>query len=480
MSATIPIIDADSHLAEPPDLWTSRMSAKKWGDQSRTWSRDERLGLDRWIVGGKRLTSVANWAVAGWHEHPPSHPPTHRRGRPRRLRRPRPPGPHGRVRHLRPGALPQPAGLLAPRLHRGERGVRARVRAGLQRLPGRLRQRGPDRFILLASLPFWDVQASIAEIDRCADKGFRGVLFIAKPYKLGLPPLSDDHWDPLFARLQELGWSMNFHTGFAEFSEDDFKAMLSRKADRRDYASSAPSCTSTTPRPSPRSSCRASRTASPASTSSPSRAGSAGCRRSSSRWTGSGSTRAPTRRSPTMEMPSFYFRRQVYGMFWFETESLKRQVDLFPDNLMFETDFPHPTSLSPGPASPSDVPSAVGRQVRRGPAGGTRPQDPVGERGPGLPRARAGDRLRNKCHAGPLRARRDRPGDAQPARPMNGLSDDLMEELFQPLRLANADAETRVVVVTGPASTSAPAATSTGKGSSTRSRPPGCCASPGT
>ena len=62
----------------------------------------------------------------------------------------------------------------------------------------------PERFILLASLPFWDVDASIAEIERCAEKGFQGVLFIAKPYKLGLPPLSDEHWPPLFATLDEL------------------------------------------------------------------------------------------------------------------------------------------------------------------------------------------------------------------------------------------------------------------------------------
>ena len=34
-------------------------------------------------------------------------------------------------------------------------------------------------------------------------------------------------------------------------------------------------------------------------------------------------------------------------------------MDIYPDNLMFETDFPHPTSLSPGPASPSEAPDLV-------------------------------------------------------------------------------------------------------------------------
>ena len=69
------MIDADSHVAEPPDLWTSRV-ARKYGDDVPRLVHDERHGLDRWMVGGRLLTAVANWATAGWHEHPPSYPPT--------------------------------------------------------------------------------------------------------------------------------------------------------------------------------------------------------------------------------------------------------------------------------------------------------------------------------------------------------------------------------------------------------------------
>ena len=53
-----------------------------------------------------------------------------------------------------------------------------------------------------------------------------------------------------------------------------------------------------------------------------------------------------------------YFRRQVYSTFWFET-GVARQVDLYPDNLMFETDYPHPTSLSPGAGSYAKAPQQV-------------------------------------------------------------------------------------------------------------------------
>ncbi len=56
-----------------------------------------------------------------------------------------------------------------------------------------------------------------------------------------------------------------------------------------------------------------------------------------------------------MLLPSEYFRRQMYATFWFE-QGIDRQIDLYPDNVMFETDFPHPTSLSPGPGSHAKSP----------------------------------------------------------------------------------------------------------------------------
>ena len=78
---------------------------------------------------------------------------------------------------------------------------------------------------------------------------------------------------------------------------------------------------------------------------------------------------------PSLPMlPSEYFRRQCYGTFWFETTTLPL-LELYADNMMFETDYPHPTSLSPGPTSPalppnkhsatyfSEVPVDVARKV---------------------------------------------------------------------------------------------------------------------
>ena len=50
-------------------------------------------------------------------------------------------------------------------------------------------------------------------------------------------------------------------------------------------------------------------------------------------------------------LPSEYFRRQIYGCFWFENVGIQTALEQFPDNMMWETDYPHPTCQYPGPVS---------------------------------------------------------------------------------------------------------------------------------
>src|SRR5687768_4699724 len=69
----IPVVDSDSHVTEPPDLWTSRLP-EEWGDLIPHTFYDERRAETRWRVGSKRLTGVAMFAMAGWREFPPSNP----------------------------------------------------------------------------------------------------------------------------------------------------------------------------------------------------------------------------------------------------------------------------------------------------------------------------------------------------------------------------------------------------------------------
>jgi uncharacterized protein len=84
-------------------------------------------------------------------------------------------------------------------------------------------------------------------------------------------------------------------------------------------------------------------------------------------WSGLGGRGA----FPDRLWPSEYFRRQVYTMFWFEKDALSLLPN-FAENVMFETDFPHPTCLHPGPGhapSPREVirrdTEIVGEEVMR-------------------------------------------------------------------------------------------------------------------
>ncbi|MBW2295611.1 MAG: hypothetical protein JRG94_25420 [Deltaproteobacteria bacterium] len=46
--------------------------------------------------------------------------------------------------------------------------------------------------------------------------------------------------------------------------------------------------------------------------------------------------------------PKEYFARQIYASYWFEPDAQQSIERLPEDNVMFETDFPHPTCLYPG------------------------------------------------------------------------------------------------------------------------------------
>lgn len=71
----------------------------------------------------------------------------------------------------------------------------------------------PDRFIPMVMVPFWDVEASVLEVQRTAAKGARAITFVEAPHRLGLPSYHTDHWDPLLAAAQDAGMPLCLHFG---------------------------------------------------------------------------------------------------------------------------------------------------------------------------------------------------------------------------------------------------------------------------
>ena len=65
-------------------------------------------------------------------------------------------------------------------------------------------------------------------------------------------------------------------------------------------------------------------------------------------------------------LPSEYFRRQIYGCFWFERRTALDAIERYADNLLFETDYPHPTCQHPGPRSPAQWPRDYAAELLAG------------------------------------------------------------------------------------------------------------------
>jgi predicted TIM-barrel fold metal-dependent hydrolase len=358
------VADVDSHIIEPPDLWTSRVSSK-WGDLVPHVKFHQRRQEDYWYIGDRKLYGVGAFAQAGWSEYPPSHPA-----------------------HLGEAleAAVDPKARLA---YMDEHGIYYQVlycnilgfhsHVFLKEMEPELAtdcvrayndwltefaSADPRRLIPMMMLPFWDVEASVREMRRAHEMGHKGVLFAARYDKVGLPRLIDDYWEPVLAQAQEMGLSMNFHIGFLTSSEDLKGAVdMSKKLDfTRESSLNLLGNAQNIAEVVLSGVCH--RYPDLNFVSVENGAGWLPFLSESMdwQWLNVGAHKD----YPERLLPSEYVRRQIYGMYWFERAAVRSVIDQLEDNLMFESDFPHATSLSPGPASESPSP----REVIEGSLGG--------------------------------------------------------------------------------------------------------------
>ena len=351
------VADVDSHIIEPADLWTSRLDPK-WGDLIPHVKFHERRQEDYWYVGERKLYGTGAFAQAGWPEFPPSHP--------RKLSEAILPAvdPNARLGYM------DEMGIYYQLLYPNIVGFHSHV--FLKEMPQELATEcvrayndwltefcsaDATRLIPMTMLPFWDIDASVAEMRRCYEMGHKGVLFAARYDKIGLPRLVDDYWEPLLGQAQEMGLTMNFHVGFLS-SPDDLKGAVDQSK-KMDFT-------------------RESSLVLLGNAQNVAEVVLSGvCHRYPDlkfvsvengagwlpflgesmdwQWLNVGAHKE----FPERELPSEYLRRQIYCMYWFEQASMRAVIDKLADNLMFETDFPHATSLSPGPASESPSPKDV-------------------------------------------------------------------------------------------------------------------------
>jgi len=212
------VIDTDTHISEPGDLWTSRLPAR-FKDSAPRIVRDHETGEETWRIGDSQgFLPVGFTAVAGWPDPFPAAPknmdevPKAAYDASARLEYMDRVGIWAMALYPNVGGFGSQAflALKDPEL------MLECVRAYNDFLIDWISP-DPRRFIPILATPFWDVDASVKELERCAKLGHKGVLFTGEPQSHNMPILASRHWDPLWAAAQDCDLPVSFHIGAGSF-----------------------------------------------------------------------------------------------------------------------------------------------------------------------------------------------------------------------------------------------------------------------
>ena len=355
--STIKIIDADTHLTEPHDMWTKRAPASL---RDRVPQVKMLNGQRCWVIDGDK--SIGTGA------HPNSS--VLKEG--------------GKVRDLDTFLK-----LQFEDVHAGSSNVKERLKvmddAGIfaqivypnilgfggqasARVDPELRlavvqmyndamaeiqEESGQRLFPMALLPWWDVKQAVKETERCAAMGLKGININSDPHTSRdedgnlIPDLGTEHWYPLWEVCNDKDIPINFHIGASETAIDWMgkQGWPSLPYDLRSGISGAMIFFNN------------------------------GATVSNLIYSGildrykklkfvsveSGIGWVPflmealdyqlaeiAETKGFEKAPSEYFKSNFYACFWFEKKDVSQMLHKVGiDNCLFETDFPHPTSLYP-------------------------------------------------------------------------------------------------------------------------------------
>jgi predicted TIM-barrel fold metal-dependent hydrolase len=346
------IIDVDAHISEPHDLWTSRAPASLKDRVPRVVRDGDKRA---WIVDGNIQISTSSpssvirkdgaksrgpeffaWQIEDVHEA--SYDMKARVAMLDRL------GLYAQILY------PNVAGFGSQNFMKVEDGA---LRLACARIyneaMAEIQAQCGGRIFPMALMPWWNIQQSVEEVARAKSLGMKGIVMCSDPDSIGLPDLGEDAWLPFWEACNDAEMPVNFHIGASETSFNMFgRASWPSMGQRRRLALGSAALFIENSRVISNllysglfERCKQLKIVSV---------------ESGIGWipfvlesidyewreTGSQGERALSM------APSEYFKKHIYGCFWFEKTAPARLIDqVGEDNVLFETDFPHPTCLYP-------------------------------------------------------------------------------------------------------------------------------------
>jgi predicted TIM-barrel fold metal-dependent hydrolase len=359
---SIKVIDSDTHYTEPHDLWTSRVSGKMKDLMPHVVRQDN--GRDKWLFNGDEVLAPSGVTASSilkngekdnfWEvdiTNGPQIEEVHEsswniKARVQMMDKL---GVHAQI------VYPNVLGFGAQKLMKlQDRSLALDICAVYNDAMAEAQAESGDRFFPQAVVPFWDVKTAAKEVERAKAKlKLTGIAMCPEPHLIGLPDLQDKYWDPLWEVCQDLDVPINFHIGASPSNEDLFKDVWPSHDRHRRWVIMCALLES-----------NQSRILANLVT------GDLLVRFPKTKWVSVESgigwipfilerleyqlyesdPHDPALVNYDRPTPTELFKRQVYSCYWFEKAGPERMLDVIGiDNVLFESDFPHPTCLYPSP-----------------------------------------------------------------------------------------------------------------------------------
>ncbi len=363
------IVDCDAHFTEPSDLWTARVPAtmrdkvpqQKTVDGHTSWHLDGEM----WATLGGNVIKRGGEKVFGEHYVQPFEeidPAAWDVSA--RLQSMDATGIYAQV------CYPNGVGFASNHIFAVEdTSQRLTILQTYNDFLADIQEESRGRLLPQALLPIWDMDLTVKEMTRLLERGVTGFTLSDKPELLGLPELPEPYFTPMWDLASETRAVMNFHIGSGMTKAEMEATRRSRSNPKAAVGSGSPlsaAWQSFTPN---RRLVVASSQAMMSNirvianllmsdmfdrfpnlkiVSAESGIGWVPFLLESleynlDEFVGAGEEWALTQRRPTE-----YFREHIYVMFWFERVGPGKLIeDIGVNNVLVETDFPHPTCLYP-------------------------------------------------------------------------------------------------------------------------------------